>query len=87
MATPTIGVLALQGDVAEHLRALERGGAKAQRVRRPEELAAVDAAILRTLARIKRKDPAIYQDGKDVFEGMSSLFASQSMQTEYCRGV
>lgn len=46
MATPTIGVLALQGDVAEHLRALERGGAKAQRVRRPEELAAVDALLL-----------------------------------------
>ena len=36
-----------------------------------EELTpAVDAAILRTLARIKRKDPAIYQQGKDVFEGM-----------------
>ncbi|KAH9925911.1 Krr1-domain-containing protein [Epithele typhae] len=34
-----------------------------------EELTpAVDAAILRTLARIKRKDPAIYEDGKDVFE-------------------
>ncbi|GJE97316.1 Kri1 domain-containing protein [Phanerochaete sordida] len=34
-----------------------------------EELTpAVDAAILRTLARIKRKDPAIYQSGKDVFE-------------------
>ncbi|THH23243.1 hypothetical protein EUX98_g7935 [Antrodiella citrinella] len=34
-----------------------------------EELTpAVDAAILRTLARIKRKDPAIYEEGKDVFE-------------------
>ncbi|EIW53933.1 Krr1-domain-containing protein [Trametes versicolor FP-101664 SS1] len=34
-----------------------------------EELTpAVDAAILRTLARIKRKDPAIYQNGKDIFE-------------------
>lgn len=34
-----------------------------------EELTpAVDAAILRTLARIKRKDPSIYQSGKDVFE-------------------
>ena len=37
-----------------------------------EELTpAVDAAILRTLARIKRRDPAIYEQGKDVFEGMS----------------
>ncbi|KAJ2965905.1 hypothetical protein NUW54_g13961 [Trametes sanguinea] len=34
-----------------------------------EELTpAVDAAILRTLARIKRKDPAIYEKGKDIFE-------------------
>ena len=36
-----------------------------------EELTpAVDAAILRTLARIKRKDPSIYETGKDVFQGM-----------------
>ena len=36
-----------------------------------EELTpAVDAAILRTLARIKRRDPAIYEQGKDVFEGV-----------------
>lgn len=35
-----------------------------------EELTpALDAAILRTLARIKRKDPEIYDAGKDVFEG------------------
>ncbi|KAI0748330.1 KRI1-like family C-terminal-domain-containing protein [Daedaleopsis nitida] len=34
-----------------------------------EELTpAMDAAILRTLARIKRKDPSIYQSEKDVFE-------------------
>ncbi|KAJ6631459.1 KRI1-like family C-terminal-domain-containing protein [Mycena sp. CBHHK59/15] len=33
-----------------------------------EELTpAMDAAILRTLARIKRKDPAIYQESKDIF--------------------
>lgn len=37
-----------------------------------EELTpAVDAAILRTLARIKRKDPSIYDLEKDVFEGVS----------------
>lgn len=36
-----------------------------------EELTpAVDAAILRTLARIKRKDPEIYDTNKGVFEGM-----------------
>lgn len=37
-----------------------------------EELTpAVDAAILRTLARIKRKDPEIYDAEKGVFEGTS----------------
>lgn len=35
-----------------------------------EELTpAVDAAILRTLARIKRKDPEIYETEKGIFEG------------------
>ncbi len=42
----TIGVLALQGDVREHLRAIESGGAVACPVRRAAELAAVDALIL-----------------------------------------
>ena len=36
-----------------------------------EELTpAVDAAILRTLARIKRKDPEIYETKKSIFAGM-----------------
>ncbi|KAJ6494674.1 KRI1-like family C-terminal-domain-containing protein, partial [Mycena vitilis] len=35
-----------------------------------EELTpAMDAAILRTLARIKRKDPGIYEEGKNIFGG------------------
>lgn len=35
-----------------------------------EELTpAVDAAILRTLARIRKKDPVIYEGGRWVFEG------------------
>jgi 5'-phosphate synthase pdxT subunit len=41
-----VGVLALQGDVREHVRALESVGAKATRVRRPKELAEVDALII-----------------------------------------
>src|SRR4029450_12375062 len=41
-----IGVLALQGDVREHLAALAALGAPGRRVRRPEELDAVDALIL-----------------------------------------
>ena len=43
---PTIGVLALQGDVREHVRALETSGATAVGVRRPEELEAVDGLVL-----------------------------------------
>jgi len=45
-AQPTIGVLALQGDVREHLRMLEAVGATARAVRRPDELAQVDALVI-----------------------------------------
>ncbi|MFN8082155.1 MAG: pyridoxal 5'-phosphate synthase glutaminase subunit PdxT [Kineosporiaceae bacterium] len=41
-----IGVLAVQGDVREHLRALEAAGARAVSVRRPTELAGVDALVI-----------------------------------------
>lgn len=41
-----MGVLALQGDVREHRRALADCGMPSALVRRPEELAAVDAIIL-----------------------------------------
>ena len=41
-----IGVLALQGDVREHLRALSVCGAAAQPVRRPGELDDVDALVI-----------------------------------------
>jgi 5'-phosphate synthase pdxT subunit len=43
---PAIGVLALQGDVAEHLRALGAAGARASTVRRPGELEAVDGLVI-----------------------------------------
>ena len=46
MSAPTIGVLALQGDVREHLTMLERAGAHAVKVRRPEELAHVDGIVM-----------------------------------------
>jgi 5'-phosphate synthase pdxT subunit len=42
----TIGVLALQGDVAEHLRALRAAGARATAVRRPSELDEVDGLVI-----------------------------------------
>lgn len=43
---PTVGVLALQGAVAEHLRLLESLGAHTRRVRRPAELDSLDALVL-----------------------------------------
>jgi 5'-phosphate synthase pdxT subunit len=46
MARPTIGVLALQGDVREHARALTDAGADVISVRRPKELASVDGLVL-----------------------------------------
>jgi pyridoxal 5'-phosphate synthase pdxT subunit len=43
---PVIGVLALQGDVPEHLRALEAVGAKSVPVRRPGEFDRVDGLVI-----------------------------------------
>lgn len=43
---PLVGVLALQGDVREHLRALGECGLRCVLVRRPAELAEVDALVL-----------------------------------------
>ena len=45
-ATPLVGVLALQGDVVEHLRALEASGARACGVKTRAELDAVDALVV-----------------------------------------
>jgi 5'-phosphate synthase pdxT subunit len=45
-SAPVIGVLAVQGDVAEHLRALAAAGATPVGVRRAEELAAVDGLVI-----------------------------------------
>ena len=43
---PLIGVLALQGDVREHVRALEAAGARAVAVRRPAELEGLDGVVI-----------------------------------------
>jgi 5'-phosphate synthase pdxT subunit len=53
-------VLALQGDVREHLTVLREQGAEAVTVRRPEELAAVDGLVLpggesTTMAKLARR--------------------------------
>jgi pyridoxal 5'-phosphate synthase pdxT subunit len=46
LVTLTIGVLALQGDVREHLRALGEAGARARAVRRVDELDALDGLVV-----------------------------------------
>ena len=46
MSDTVIGVLALQGDVREHLAALTAAGAEARSVRRPEELAEVEGLVI-----------------------------------------
>lgn len=46
MSPPTVGVLALQGDVREHLRALERSGVLSTPVGSVADLSRVDALVI-----------------------------------------
>ncbi len=46
VTSPHVGVLAVQGDVREHLAALAAVGAQASGIRRPGELAQVDALVI-----------------------------------------
>ncbi len=46
MVAPRVGVLALQGDVREHARALRDVGAEPVEVRRPEELAGLQGIVV-----------------------------------------
>jgi pyridoxal 5'-phosphate synthase pdxT subunit len=46
MTAPIVGVLALQGDVREHLTALAATGATGRAVRRPAELDGLDALVI-----------------------------------------
>ena len=45
-SSPVVGVLALQGDVREHIRSLEAVGARAVAVRRLETLSAIDGLVI-----------------------------------------
>jgi 5'-phosphate synthase pdxT subunit len=45
-ARPLVGVLALQGDVLEHLRMLRGAGARAVSVKRPEDLDGLDGVLI-----------------------------------------
>lgn len=43
---PVIGVVALQGDVREHVRILRECGAEGRRVRTPDEIAGLDGIVI-----------------------------------------
>jgi 5'-phosphate synthase pdxT subunit len=78
VSTPTVGVFALQGDVREHLRMLEGAGAHAVRVRRPSELAEVDAVVIpggesTTMAKLARSFDVLDPLRQRVGEGMPTL--------------
>lgn len=84
MAAPQIGVLALQGAVAEHERALRAAGAEVRKVRRPAELEGLDGLVVpggesTTMARLAAPVnlmPAIrqrHEDGMALFGTCAGL--------------
>ncbi|MCW2757040.1 MAG: pdxT [Nocardioidaceae bacterium] len=78
MPSPTVGVLALQGDVREHLRALAEVGATPLAVRRASELEACDALVLpggesTTMAKLARTFEVFEPLRKRIADGMPVL--------------
>jgi pyridoxal 5'-phosphate synthase pdxT subunit len=76
--TTTIGVLALQGDVREHVTALERLGVAALGVRRPAELEACDGLVIpggesTTMAKLARIFDLFEPLQKRIGAGMPAL--------------
>jgi pyridoxal 5'-phosphate synthase pdxT subunit len=83
-AVPTIGVLALQGDVREHRRALESCGASTEAVRRPEELDRVDALVIpggesTTMWRLARSFELLEPLRKRIEQGMPTYGSCAGM--------
>jgi pyridoxal 5'-phosphate synthase pdxT subunit len=84
MKQPVVGVLALQGDVPEHLRALAEAGAAAVPVRRPAELDRVEGLVIpggesTTLWRLSV--------AFDMFEPLRKLIASGLPAFGSCAGM
>jgi 5'-phosphate synthase pdxT subunit len=76
--TPTIGVFALQGDVREHLHALDRLGARALAVRRPAELERCDGLVIpggesTTMAKLARTFELFEPLQKQIQQGMPTF--------------
>jgi 5'-phosphate synthase pdxT subunit len=84
VTAPQIGVLALQGDVREHLTVLDALGCAALAVRRPAELAACDALVMpggesTTMAKLAR----IF----DLFEPLQQRIAAGMPVLGTCAGM
>src|SRR6478735_3848390 len=75
VVTTTIGVLAVQGDVREHVRTLEGLGVRATTVRRPTELEACDGMVMpggesTTMAKLARTFELFEPLQKRIADGM-----------------
>ena len=82
--SPTIGVLALQGDVREHRAMLEQAGARTLAVRRPSELDDIDAIVLpggesTTMAKLAK--------GFDLFEPLRARLQAGLPAFGTCAGM
>jgi pyridoxal 5'-phosphate synthase pdxT subunit len=83
-AQPVIGVLALQGDVREHLATLAECGVTALPVRRPEELAKVHGLVLpggesTTMSRLLESFEVLEPLRKRLVEGMPAFGSCAGM--------
>jgi 5'-phosphate synthase pdxT subunit len=79
-----IGVLALQGDVREHVHALSAAGARAVPVRRPAELDTVDGLVLpggesTTMVKLARTFELLDPLRKRIAEGMPAYGSCAGM--------
>lgn len=94
---PRVGVLALQGDVREHVRSLEALGAEAVAVRRPAELATVsglvipggESSVIDKLARtfgLQQPIRAAIADGMPVYGTCAGLILLADRITDGIRG-
>ncbi len=94
---PRVGVLALQGDVREHVRSLEALGAEVVAVRRPAELAAVsglvipggESSVIDKLARtfgLQQPIRAAIADGMPVYGTCAGLILLADRITDGIRG-
>ena len=77
---PSVGVLGLQGAVAEHLRALQAAGAQVRAVRRPQELAGLDGLVIpggESTAMARLAAPAhLFEAVREAYESGMAVFGT-----------